>query len=370
MARAIWTGYISFGLVSVPVGLFSATQEHEVDFHQFQRGTSDRIRYKRVNERTGREVDYDKIVKGHDVGGGEYVIVEQEELADIAPGKSRSLEISRFVDLDEVDPIHFQKSYYLAPTDEENTSSYALLRDALAKTNRVGIASFVMRGKEYLAAIRADGKVLVLETMFFADEIRDPAKELGTLPAKAGTGKQLSMAVDLIEAMSGEWRPADYKDTYTERVQQLVESKHKGKEVVFTEEEPEATPVNDLVAQLRASVEAARSRRQSGGGKAAAKTTAKTTAKTAAKKSAAKETTAKKTAGKKAGPKQTASKKTAAQQTTGKKTAADVPAKELAKAPKSELLKLAKELDISGRSSMTRDELAEAIQRAERERAA
>ena len=327
MARAIWSGYITFGLVSVPVGLFSATVEHELDFHQFQRGTSDRIRYKRVNERTGREVDYDKIVKGHDVGGGEYVVVEPEELEEIAPGRSRALEISRFVDLDEVDPIHFQKSYYLAPSDEENTSSYALLRDAMAKTNRVGIATFVMRGKEYLAAIRADGKVLVLETMFFTDEIRDPAKELGTLPDKAGGGKQLSMAVDLIEAMSGEWRPADYRDSYTERVKELVASKQKGKEVVFTEEAPEATPVGDLVAALRASVEAARSRRQGGGRKAATKQ-----------------------------PKKAAAK--------------DVPAKDLAKAPKAELLKLAKELNIRGRSSMSRDQLAEAIRKVEQDRAA
>ncbi|WP_238151435.1 Ku protein [Kribbella sindirgiensis] len=146
MARAIWSGYINFGLVSVPVGLYSATHEHEIDFHQFQKGTSDRIRYKRVNERTGREVPYEKIVKGHDVGGGEYVIVEPEELDDIAPGKSRSLEIDMFVDLDEIDPMHFQKSYYLGPKDSENASSYALLRDALAKTNRAGIAKFVMRG--------------------------------------------------------------------------------------------------------------------------------------------------------------------------------------------------------------------------------
>src|ERR1700704_4439843 len=230
MARSIWSGYITFGLVSVPVGLFSATQEHELDFHQFQRGTSDRIRYKRVNERTGREVDYDKIVKGHDIGGGEYVIVEQEELADVAPGKSRSLEISQFVDLDEVDPIFYQKSYYLGPSDDANTSSYALLRDALAKTNRAGIASFVMRGKEYLAAIRAYDKVLLLQTLYFADEIRDPAKELGTLPAKSSDGKQLSMAIDLIEAMSGSWRPKEYKDSYTERVKKLVDSKRQGKE--------------------------------------------------------------------------------------------------------------------------------------------
>jgi DNA end-binding protein Ku len=292
MARAIWSGYITFGLVSVPVGLFSATEEHEVDFHQFQRGTSDRIRYKRVNERTGREVDFDKIVKGHDVGGGEYVIVEPDELDDIAPGRSRSLEISRFVDLDEIDPIHFQKSYYLAPTDDANTSSYALLRDALAKSNRTGIASLVMRGKEYLAAIRADGKVLVLETMFFADEIRD-VKGLGELPAKSSDRRQLSMAIDLIEAMTGTWRPADYRDSYTERVKKLVENKRKGKEVVVTEEAPEPTKVDDLVSALRASVEEARSRRSAGGTRK--KTARKTTTKTTTKKSTAKKSPAKKT---------------------------------------------------------------------------
>jgi DNA end-binding protein Ku len=282
MARAIWSGYINFGLVSVPVGLYSATQEHEIDFHQFQKGTSDRIRYKRVNERTGREVAYDKIVKGHDVGGGEYVIVEQKELDDIAPGKSRSLEIDTFVDLDEIDPMHFQKSYYLGPSDAENASSYALLRDALAKTNRAGIAKFVMRGKEYLATIRADGKALVLETMFFADEIRDPDKELGDLPKKSSGGKQLSMAVDLVEAMSGAWKPAGYKDTYTERVKELVKSKHAGKEIVYSEEEPQATNPTDLVAALRASVESARKSRS--------------TRKSPAKKSTAKKSPAKKTA--------------------------------------------------------------------------
>ena len=294
MARSIWSGYINFGLVSVPVGLYSATEEHELDFHQFQKGTSDRIRHKRVNERTGREVPYEKIVKGHDIGDGEYVIVEPEELDDIAPGKSRSLEISTFVDLDDIDPIHFQKSYYLGPSDAENASSYALLRDALAKTNRAGIAKFVMRGKEYLATIRADGKVLVLETMFFADEIRDPDKEIGDLPNRSSAGKQLSMAVDLIEAMSGDWNPSAYADTYTARVKELVETKRKGKEVVFSEEEPEATTPTDLVSALRASVEAARSRRQAGTTKKTAKRS--TAQKTTAKKSAAKKSTKKKAA--------------------------------------------------------------------------
>ncbi|MFB6720243.1 Ku protein [Kribbella sp. NPDC056345] len=278
MARSIWSGYITFGLVSVPVGLYSATEEHELDFHQFQRGTSDRIRYKRVNERTGREVPYDKIVKGHDLGNGKYVVVEPSELDDIAPGKSRSLEIDTFVDLDEIDPIHFQKTYYLGPKDGDNASSYGLLRDALAKTNRAGIAKFVMRGKEYLAAIRAQDKVLVLETMYFADEIRDPVAELDDLPAKSRAGKQLTMAADLVEAMSGEWKPSAYKDTYTERVQKLVETKRKGKEVVYNEEEPEATTPTDLVSALRASVEAARKARTS---------KKSTTKKTAAKKTAA-----------------------------------------------------------------------------------
>ena len=295
-------------LLSGPCGCFQSAPC--VHFHQFEEGTTQRIRNKRVNERTGREVDYDKIVKGHDVGGGEYVVVEQEELADIAPGKSRSLEISTFVDLDEIDPIHFQKSYYLAPSDAENASSYALLRDALAKTNRAGIASFVMRSKEYLATIRADGKVLVLETMFFADEIRDPAKEVGDLPAKT-SGKQLKMATDLIEAMAGEWRAKDYKDSYTERVKKLIATKRKGKEVVFTEEEPEATSSTDLVSALRASVEAARARR-AGGGTAKKATAKKSTAKKApAKKAPAKKATAKKAAAKKSTVKKTARKKAA-----------------------------------------------------------
>ncbi|HZO69305.1 MAG TPA: Ku protein [Kribbellaceae bacterium] len=288
MARAIWTGYISFGLVSVPVGLYSATQEHELDFHQFQRGTSDRIRYKRVNERTGREVDFEKIVKGHEVGDGEYVMVEPDELDDIAPGRSRSLEISTFVDLADVDPIHFQKSYYLAPSDEENTSSYALLREALDTTNRAGIARFVMRGKEYLAAIRADTRgstrVLVLETMFFADEIRDPAKELGSLPRKATSRKQLQMAVDVVEAMSGPWEPSKYRDTYTDRVKKLVDGKRRGEEVVVTETEPEATDSTDLVSALQASIAEARSRRK--GTRTSTKKTAKKTTKKAKKKAA------------------------------------------------------------------------------------
>ncbi|WP_116950842.1 non-homologous end joining protein Ku [Jiangella endophytica] len=257
MARSIWSGFLSFGLVSIPVRLYSATQEHEVDFHQFERGTSDRIRYRRVNERTGDEVGYDDIVKGHDVGGGEYVIVERDELEEIAPGRSRSLEIEQFVELAETDPVHFQKSYYLGPADDDTAPSYALLRTALEKTDRAAVATFVMRGKEYLACVRASGPVLVLETMYFADEIRDPVKELGDLPRASSKGKQLGMAVDLVEAMTEPWKPERFRDTYTERVEELVEAKREGKEVV-AESAPAATGATDLLTALQESVAAAR----------------------------------------------------------------------------------------------------------------
>ena len=165
MARPISTGAITFGLVSVPVGMYSATHEHEVGFHQFEKGTADRIRYRRVNERTGEEVGYDDIVKGADVGGGDYVMLDQDELDSVAPGRSRSLEIDRFVEPADIDPLYYQKTYWLGPGSAETKKVYALLRDAMAKGGRAAIGTLVMRGKEYLAAIRADGDLLVLQTM-------------------------------------------------------------------------------------------------------------------------------------------------------------------------------------------------------------
>src|SRR3954454_3678007 len=200
MARAIWSGVMSFGLVSVPIEIYSATEAHEPSFHQFEKGTNDRIRYQRVNERTGKEVDYSDIVKGAEVSKGKYVMIEQDELDSVAPGRSRAMDITSFVDLDEIDPIHFAKSYYLGPKGDEAKKPYALLRDAMARANRAAIASFVMRGKEYLATIRADGDVLVLETMFFADEIRSAKDEIADLPKNVKVSPQeLKMAGQLIE---------------------------------------------------------------------------------------------------------------------------------------------------------------------------
>ncbi|MCW2548216.1 MAG: Ku protein [Mycobacterium sp.] len=260
MARAIWSGVISFGLVSVPVGLFTATEEHEPSFHQFAKGGTDRIRYKRVNERTGNEVDFSDIVKGVDVGGGDYVMVDDKELEQIAPGRSRALEISSFVDLTDIDPIYFNKAYYLAPAGKENMKTYALLREAMAATNRAGIASFVMHGKEHLAAIRADGNTLVVETLFFADEVRDPKKMLDTLPGKLSfSSGELTMAKQLIESMKDAWKPERYRDSYTDRVNDLIEAKRKGHDVQAAEEAPEVTNVLDLMEALRRSVDDARS---------------------------------------------------------------------------------------------------------------
>jgi DNA end-binding protein Ku len=328
VARAIWTGSIAFGLVSIPVGVFSATEDHTIHFHQFQRGTSDRVRNKRVNERTGREVEFDEIVKGADVGDGEHVIVEPDELDSVAPGRSRSLEISDFVDLDEIDPIYFNRTYWLAPTGDEYARPYALLRQAMSATNRAAIGTFVMRGKEYLAAIRADGDVLALHTLYFADEVRDPA-ELDNVPgkrAKGGSDKELDMATGLIESMSAPWKPERYRDSYQDRVRKLIKDKRKGREIVVESEPAEPTGMSDLLEALQRSVEAAR-----GGAKKGAATK------------------------KKDAPKQ----KRGAQQKKSKRAEPD-----LSSASKSELLAMARELKVSGRSSMNRDQLVDALRAA------
>jgi DNA end-binding protein Ku len=297
MARSIWTGVISFGLVSVPVALHSATRGHEVSFHQFERGTGDRIRYQRINERTGDEVDYADIVKGTEVSDGTFVMIEQDELDAVAPGRSRSLEIHTFVDLSEIDPIYYEKTYYLEPASDETAKTYALLRDAMAKANRAAIGTLVMRGKEYLAAIRPDDSILVLETMFFADEIRDPRDELSRLPGRTKARPQeVKMAEELIESMTEPWNPKDFRDTYTDRVKKLVAAKKKGKEVTVAEAPPEATNVIDLMAVLKASVDAAKA------GRRTARKTAGAKRIPAGRTTARKTSPAKKTTAKKAGP--------------------------------------------------------------------
>ncbi|MGP4018963.1 non-homologous end joining protein Ku [Saccharopolyspora sp. 5N708] len=262
MPRKIWTGSINFGLVTIPVGLYAATEDHTIQFHQYARGTTDRIRYRRVNERTGEEVGYGDIVKGREVDGG-IISVEQSELDEIAPGRSRTIDITTFVDLGEIDPVHFQKTYWLAPNSKEHFRPYNLLREAMRETSQAGIATFVLRGKQYLTAVRADDTVLALNTLYFADEIRDPSELVGDADVQAKpSDKELQMATTIIESMSGPWEPEEYEDTYTAKVEELLAEKARGGEVAAAEAPPQPTDVIDLTEALRRSVDEARKGRK------------------------------------------------------------------------------------------------------------
>lgn len=262
MARAIWSGSLNFGLVTVPVELFSAVREHTTHFHQLERGTADRVRIQRVNERTGKQVAFKDLVKGLEVEDGHYVVIEPEELDEIAPGRSKAIEISGFVDLERVEPVFFATTYYLGPKGAEYGKVYALLREALAATNRAGLATFVMRGKQYLTAIKAEKQVLVLHTMHYADEIRDPVQEIDSLPGRVTiSARELGAARQLIETLGVDWDPAEYKDEYQRRLNDLVEAKLRGEDIVGERPPPAATNVVDLMDALERSI--ARGRRPS-----------------------------------------------------------------------------------------------------------
>ncbi|MET9182892.1 Ku protein [Kitasatospora aureofaciens] len=351
MARPMWTGVLTFGLVSVPVALYTATQSHDVRFHQLQRGTSDRVRNKRVNERTGKEVEFGDIVKGYEVTEGEYVIVEPDELEQIFPGRSRTIDIAGFVDLTDVDPIFFDRTYYLGPRGKEYQKVYALLVEALEHAGKAGLAMFAMRGKEYLTAIRSEGGLLELHTMHFADEVRDPLREVGDLPEKVKlSAQEVETAEQLIGMLAIEWKPDEWHDTYEEQVKQLVQDKLAGREIaVSAGPAPEATNVVDLMDALRRSLETARKSEKAGEPK-------KSSGRTAARTSHS--------------PKQTGGKKnTSPKAATGKTTAKRASAtgkQQLSQLTKAELYKRATDLDIPQRSTMTRDELQHALEQAGR----
>jgi len=264
MPRTIWKGALNFGLVNVPVGLYSATQDKSIHFNQFEEGTSDRIRYKKVNERTGDEIPAAKIVKGYDLGGGEYVLLTDEELDAAEPEKSKLIEITDFVDLDQIDPIFFRATYYLAPEGEAANKAYALLRQVMRDANKVAIGTVVMRNKEYPVAIRPDDEVLKLETMYFADEIRSPTKDLPELPgANEVTAREVQMAGLLLESMESDWDPEKYQDTHRQQLEAIIEAKRQGDEIVIgTEAQPASTKVVDLMDVLSASIDSVKAGRQ------------------------------------------------------------------------------------------------------------
>lgn len=269
MPRPIWTGSISFGLVNIPIKLYSATESHRVAFHEYEEGTGQRIRHKRVAEKSGREVPYEKIVKGFTLSKGKVVVLTDEELGAAEPHKSRTIDIEQFVELDEIDPIVWDASYYVGPDGEGAARAYALMRQAMEDRKRVAIGRFVMRTKEYLVCLRPFENALVMETMFFADEVR-AIRDVPGVPknAKVG-GRELTMAGQLIDGLTHPWNPDKFIDSYRERVMKLVAKKSKGQEIDLGAEEGEPAEVVDLMAALQATLAGHKGGAGKGKGKAA-----------------------------------------------------------------------------------------------------
>ena len=258
MARSIWGGAISFGLVNVPVKLFTAVRKKDVRFHQLHRPDGARINQKRVCSNDGDEVAYEDIVKGYEIAKGQYVIVDPEELDALDPESTHTIDIEDFVQLDQIDPLFFDASYYVVP-DARGEKAYRLLLESMKEAGKVGIARVVMRTKQYLVAIRPVEDALVMSTMNFADEVV-PESELEGLPGSSAnvSDRELTMAKQLIESLSTDFDPGKYHDTYREKVLELIEQKAEGKEVVAPPEPKAATPVVDLMAALEASLAAAK----------------------------------------------------------------------------------------------------------------
>jgi DNA end-binding protein Ku len=252
--RPIWSGAISFGLVNVPVKLMGAVSPKDVRFNQLEAGTGARIKQKRVSAETGEEVPFDQIVKGYEISPDNYVVIEPQELEALDPKATRSIEIEDFVDLDQIDPLYFERPYYLVP-DKGGAKAYALLLEAMKESKKVGIARLVLRTKQYLAAIRPLGDALVLETLLYPDEVTLP-DEIEGLPRDDVEiqDRELKIARQLIESLSTEFEPENYRDEYRERVLELIEQKAEGKQIVTQPATEEPTKVVDLMAALEASL--------------------------------------------------------------------------------------------------------------------
>jgi DNA end-binding protein Ku len=262
MARPIWTGSISFGLVNVPVKLYSAVHQQDIHFNQFEEGTGAHIQYKRVSEKSGDEVPWEHIVKGYEVSKGNFVMVEPDELDAIAPEATRTIDIEDFVALEDIDPIYYEHTYYLAPSGPEGGAgkAYRLLLEAMEDQGKVGIGKVVLRTKQYLAAVRPLEGALALSTMLFADEVVS-ASSIDGLPdgkESAVTKREVGMAAQIIESLTTDWDPSRYHDTYRESVMELIERKAKGEEIVVDEAPAEGAKVVDLMAALEASLEASK----------------------------------------------------------------------------------------------------------------
>ena len=253
----MWSGAISFGLVNVPVKLYSAVSRKTVRFHQLNADTGHRIAQKRVDSGTGEEVPYENIVKGFELTKERYVVITPEELDSISPEKTRAIDIEDFVDLEDIDPIFYDHPYYLVP-DKGSAKAYGLLLEAMRESGKVAIARVVIRSKEQLVAIRPAGDVLTMETMLFHDEVV-PADELEDVPDAKDlktSDRELKMAQQLIASLSSDFEPSKYHDEYREKVLELIERKADGEEIAIQPEAEEPAKVPDLMAALEASLAA------------------------------------------------------------------------------------------------------------------
>ena len=313
MPRSIWTGAISFGLVTVPVKLYSAVNRKTVRFHQLSAKTGVRIAQKRVDPQTGDEVAYEDIVKGYELSPDRYVVIEPAELDTLQPKKTKTIEIEDFVELSQIDPIFYDHPYYLAP-GPGGAKPYRLLLEAMDETAKVAVARVVIRSKEQLVAIRAMGDVLEMATMLFADEV-SPPERLEDLPDPKEvktTRREVDIAKQLIGSLAGDFEPEKYRDTYRDEVLALIERKAEGKEIVVQPEaEEEQAPAPDLMSALKASLEAVRAHGDSDSAAKPRKAAKQAPAKKAAAKASASKASAKKPPAKKAAAKKTAKRATA-----------------------------------------------------------
>ncbi len=254
---------ISFGLVNVPVKAFTAVRDHDVHFHQIDKSSGDRVRTKRIAESSGREVDADDIAMGYEVAKGKYVTFDNDELDDLRPESTRSIEVSEFVNLDDIDPIYYERTYWLAPDGDAAKKAYGLLVAAMTATSRVGVGTVVMRNKQYLTAIRPLDGALAMSTMRFADEVV-PRANIDALPARLTKAdpKMLTMATQLIEGLTADWAPEHYHDTYAEELRKRILAKEDDPTEVVAEPKETNAKVLDLMAALEASVDAAKGRRK------------------------------------------------------------------------------------------------------------
>jgi DNA end-binding protein Ku len=264
--RSIWKGAISFGLVTIPVKLYAATEQRDVSFHQVHREDGGRIRYRRVCTKDGQEIPYSDIAKGYELPGGEMVVLTDEDFAALPLSTSRRIDVLQFVPLDQVDPIFFAKSYYLEP-DAAGAKPYVLLRDALENSGMVAVVKVALRQRESLATLRVRDGVFVLETMLWPDEVREADfpfldEDIDVRP------QELTMASSLIDSMSGDFDASEYKDAYREALEQAIQAKIEGREVVEPAEPEAAEAATDLLSALRASVEAAKRERSGADGEA------------------------------------------------------------------------------------------------------